>query len=445
MICPACTGAIFIFALSWIMGINFVEELRWRGILHDIMPGTEEQLLKESTTGYIGFDPTADSLHIGHLAQIMTLLHFQRAGHKPIALVGGATGMVGDPSGKSAERNLLSEEVLRHNESCVKKQLEKFLDFSGSNAAEMVNNYDWFRDFRFLDFIRDIGKHITINYMLAKDSVQKRLETGLSFTEFSYQLVQGYDFLWLYEHKNCKLQMGGSDQWGNIVTGTELIRRKLNGEAYALTTRLITKADGSKFGKSEQGNIWLDPAKTSPYQFYQYWLNVSDEDAASFIKIFTLKDKEEIAALTEEHNKAPHLRKLQQELASDITTRVHSAEELGKAIRASAILFGSSSAEELSSLDEKVLLSALEGVPQTVIPRSAWERQPTVTELLSDLSGGIIFPSRGEARKMIHGGGVSINKQKISDPNLKCDFSLLHKRYLLAQKGKKNYYLIIVQ
>jgi tyrosyl-tRNA synthetase len=427
------------------MRMNFVEELRWRGMLNDIMPGTEEQLLKEPTTGYIGFDPTADSLHIGHLAQIMTLLHFQRAGHKPIALVGGATGMVGDPSGKSAERNLLSEEVLRHNEGCVKKQLEKFLDFSGSNAAEMVNNYDWFKDFRFLDFIRDIGKRITINYMLAKDSVQKRLESGLSFTEFSYQLVQGYDFLWLYEHKNCKLQMGGSDQWGNIVTGTELIRKKLNGEAYALTTRLITKADGSKFGKSEQGNIWLDAAKTSPYQFYQYWLNISDEDAANFIKIFTLKGKEEIAALTEAHSQAPHLRKLQQELAADITTRVHSAEELGKAIRASAILFGSSSAEELASLDEDVLLSALEGVPQTIISRSVWEQQPTVTELLADFSGGIIFPSRGEARKMIMAGGVSINKQKVSDPNLKSNFSLLHNRYLLAQKGKKNYYLIKVQ
>lgn len=423
---------------------NFVDELRWRGMLHDIMPGTEEQLMKESTAGYIGFDPTADSLHIGHLAQIMTLLHFQRAGHKPVALVGGATGMVGDPSGKSTERNLLSEEVLRHNESCVKKQLEKFLDFTGSNAAEMVNNYDWFKDFRFLDFIRDVGKHITVNYMLAKDSVQKRLETGLSFTEFSYQLVQGYDFLWLYQHKNCKLQMGGSDQWGNIVTGTELIRKKLNGEAYALTTRLITKADGTKFGKTEQGNIWLDGMKTSPYQFYQYWLNVADEDAENFIKIFTLKEKEEITALTEEHIKAPHLRKLQQELAIDITARVHSADELRKAVRASEILFGSSSAEDLKSLDESTLLSALEGVPRATISRSVWERQPSVTELLADLTGGIIFPSRGEARKMIQGGGVSINKQKILDPNLKSNFYLLHNRYLLAQKGKKNYYLIRV-
>lgn len=438
-------GFVIYLHLSVNMRKNFVEELRWRGMLHDIMPGTEEQLIKEPTTGYIGFDPTADSLHIGHLAQIMTLLHFQEAGHKPLALVGGATGMVGDPSGKSSERNLLSEEVLRHNESCVKKQLEKFLDFTGSNKAEMVNNYDWFKDFRLLDFIRDVGKHISVNYMLAKDSVQKRMESGLSFTEFTYQLIQGYDFLWLYEHKNCKLQMGGSDQWGNITTGTELIRKKVNGEAYALTTRLITRADGSKFGKSEQGNIWLDAAKTSPYRFYQYWLNTADEDAAGYMRIFTLKGKDEIDSLAAEHNKAPHLRKLQQALADDITTRVHSAQELNKAKRASAVLFGSDTTDELAALDEATLLAALEGVPQASLSRSAWEQQPTVTELLADLTGGLIFPSRGEARKMIQGGGVSINKQKISDPNMRCNLPLLHNRYLLAQKGKKNYFLICVK
>src|SRR5688572_16937465 len=316
--------------------LNFIEELRWRGMIHDMMPGTEEQLNKEVTSGYIGFDPTADSLHIGHMVQIMSLVHFQRCGHKPFALVGGATGMVGDPSGKSAERNLLSEDILRHNQACVKAQLMKFLDFSpGPNQAEMVNNYDWFKEFKFLDFIRDVGKHITINYMMAKDSVQNRLEAGLSFTEFSYQLVQGYDFYWLYQNKNCKLQMGGSDQWGNIVTGTELIGRKAEGDAYALTTKLITKADGTKFGKTEGGNIWLDPQKTSPYKFYQYWLNTSDEDAINFIKIFTQLGKDEIAALLGEHAAAPHLRKLQQVLAKDITVRVHTEEEFALAVKAS--------------------------------------------------------------------------------------------------------------
>jgi tyrosyl-tRNA synthetase len=424
---------------------NFVEELRWRGMLHDIMPGTEDQLMKESTAGYIGFDPTADSLHIGHLTQIMTLLHFQRAGHKPFALVGGATGMVGDPSGKSAERNLLSEDVLRHNESCVKNQLQKFLDFSGSNAAEMVNNYDWFKEFRFLDFIRDVGKHITVNYMMSKDSVQKRLESGLSFTEFTYQLVQGYDFYWLYTHKGCKLQMGGSDQWGNIVTGTELIRRKADGDAYALTTKLITKADGTKFGKSEGGNVWLDPKKTSPYRFYQYWLNVSDEDAANFIKIFTHYGKEEIDALIAEHATAPHLRKLQQALAKDITIRVHSASDYETAIKASNILFGNSTREELQSLDEETLLSVFEGVPQTTISRSALESAGTVTDLLSTVTNNLVFPSKGEARKMIQAGGVSINKTKVDDVNQKADFTLLQNKYLLAQKGKKNYYLIVVE
>lgn len=413
-------------------------------MLHDVMPGTEDLLTKEKISGYIGFDPTADSLHIGHLAQIMTLLNFQRAGHKPYALVGGATGMVGDPSGKSAERNLLSEDVLLHNVGCVKKQLERFLDFSGSNAAEVVNNYDWFKNFTFLDFIRDVGKHITVNYMMAKDSVQKRLEAGLSFTEFTYQLVQGYDFYWLYMNKNCKLQMGGSDQWGNIVTGTELIRRKCNGEAYALTTKLITKADGSKFGKTESGNIWLDPKKTSPYKFYQYWLNTSDEDAANFIRIFTQLAKEEIESLLNEHTAAPHLRKLQQVLAKDITVRVHTEEEFALAVKASNILFGNSTTEELQSLNEETLLAVFEGVPQTTISKSAFENYANVTDLLSVTTNGFVFPSKGEARKMIQAGGVSINKTKVEDANAKGSFVLLQNKYLLAQKGKKNYYLIRV-
>ncbi|HEY0655703.1 MAG TPA: tyrosine--tRNA ligase [Chryseosolibacter sp.] len=424
---------------------NFVEELRWRGMLHDIMPGTEEQLSKEITSGYIGFDPTADSLHIGHLTQIMTLLNFQQAGHKPFALVGGATGMVGDPSGKSAERNLLSEDVLSHNVACVKRQLEKFLDFSGSNAAEMVNNYDWFKEFRFLDFIRDVGKHITVNYMMSKDSVQKRLETGLSFTEFTYQLVQGYDFYWLYKNKNCKLQMGGSDQWGNIVTGTELIRRKADGDAFALTTKLITKADGTKFGKSEGGNVWLDPKRTSPYKFYQYWLNVSDEDASSFIKIFTQFSKAEIDALIAEHAQAPHMRKLQQVLAKDITVRVHSQADYDNAIKASNILFGNSTTEELQSLDEETLLSVFEGVPQVKIAKSEYQNTATIIDLLSTASQNVIFPSKGEARKMIQGGGVSVNKSKVEDMNAKPSYTLLQNKYLLAQKGKKNYYLIVVE
>ncbi len=423
---------------------NFVEELRWRGILHDVMPGTEELLLRENVAGYIGFDPTADSLHIGHLAQIMTLLNFQRAGHKPYALVGGATGMVGDPSGKSTERNLLSEDILQHNVACVKNQLERFLDFKGSNAAEMVNNYDWFKNYLFLDFIRDIGKHITVSYMMAKDSVQKRLEAGLSFTEFTYQLVQGYDFYWLYTNKNCKLQMGGSDQWGNIVTGTELIRRKANGEAYALTTKLITKADGSKFGKTEEGNIWLDPKKTSPYKFYQYWLNTSDEDAANFIKIFTQLSKDEIESLVNEHAIAPHQRKLQQVLAKDVTVRVHTEEEFNLAVKASNILFGNSTTEELQSLNEETLLAVFEGVPQTTISKSAFENHANVTDLLSVTTNGFVFTSKGEARKMIQAGGVSINKTKIEDANAKGSFVLLQNKYLLAQKGKKNYYLIKV-
>lgn len=414
-------------------------------MLHDIMPGTEEQLLKEPTAGYIGFDPTADSLHIGHLTQIMTLLNFQVAGHKPFALVGGATGMVGDPSGKSAERNLLSEEVLRHNEACVKRQLEKFLDFSGSNAAEMVNNYDWFKDFRFLDFIRDVGKHITVNYMMSKDSVQKRLESGLSFTEFTYQLVQGYDFYWLNLHKNCKVQMGGSDQWGNIVTGTELIRRKGDRDAYAITTRLVTRADGTKFGKSEGGNIWLDPQRTSPYKFYQYWLNASDEDALNYIRIFTQLSREEIEGLAAEHQQAAHLRKLQQTLAKDITIRVHSQSDYENAVKASNILFGNATTEELASLDESTLLAVFEGVPQVQMTRSELEHCASVIDLLSTASGSAIFPSKGEARKMIQSGGVSINKSKVTDGNAKPDYDLLQGKYLLAQKGKKNYFLIVIE
>ncbi len=424
---------------------NFIEELKWRGMIHDQMPGTEEQLNKEVTSGYIGFDPTADSLHIGNLVQIMMLVHFQRCGHKPFALIGGATGMVGDPSGKSAERNLLSENVLQHNVACVQQQLSKFLDFgTGKNAAELVNNYDWFKGFGFLDFIREVGKHITVNYMLAKDSVQKRLETGLSFTEFTYQLVQGYDFCWLYQNKNCKLQMGGSDQWGNIVTGTELIRRKANGEAFALTTPLIKKADGTKFGKTEQGNVWLDPKKTSPYKFYQYWLNASDEDASNFIKIFTLKNREEVDALVADHNVAPHLRKIQQELAKEITIRVHSQQAYETAVKASNILFGNSTTEELQSLDESTLLSVFEGVPHTSITKIEFDNCPTITDLLSSVTGSLVFASKGEARKMIQAGGVSINKKKVEDAGQKANYALLQNKYLLAQKGKKNYYLISV-
>jgi len=424
---------------------DFVEEIRWRGMLHDMMPGTDDQLNKEMTSGYIGFDPTADSLHIGNLVQIMTLVHFQRAGHKPVALVGGATGMVGDPSGKSAERNLLSAEILTHNLNCVKAQLEKFLDFDcGPNSAEIVNNYNWFKEFLFLDFIRDVGKHISISYMLAKDSVKSRLSTGLSFTEFSYQLVQGYDFYVLNQEKNCKIQMGGSDQWGNIVTGTELIRRKSGGEAFALTTPLITKADGTKFGKTEGGNIWLDPKRTSPYKFYQYWINASDEDVASFIRIFTFKTREEIEVLEREHEKAPHLRLLQKTLAEDITSRVHSREEMESAIKGSEILFGKSVTNDLKTLKEETLLSVLEGVPQLTITKIELSKVENVTDFLSVSTNGVIFPSKGEARKMIQGGGVSINKQKLESFDQPVDFDLLNNKYLLVQKGKKNYYLVSI-
>ncbi len=425
---------------------DFVEELKWRGMIHDMMPGAQEQLNKEVTAAYIGFDPTADSLHIGHLVQIMTLVHFQRCGHKPYALIGGATGMVGDPSGKSAERNLLSEDVLQHNIAGVREQLSKFLDFDcGDNSAEMVNNYDWFKDFNFLDFIRDVGKHITVNYMMSKDSVKTRLETGLSFTEFSYQLVQGYDFYWLNQHKNCKVQLGGSDQWGNIVTGTELIRRKAQGEAWAITTPLIKKADGTKFGKTAGGNVWLDKKRTSPYKFYQYWLNASDEDAKNYIRIFTLFTKEEIEALEQEHDQAPHTRVLQKALGKDITIRVHSEEDYEMAVKASNLLFGKSTTEDLEQLDEDTLLSVFEGVPKATLAKSTLEATENVTDLLSDAVDGLVFPSKGEARRMIKGGGVSINKTKLSSPDQAVDFKLLQDKYLLAQKGKKNYYLLTVE
>jgi tyrosyl-tRNA synthetase len=423
---------------------NFIEELKWRGMIHDIMPGSEETLLEGVKSAYIGFDPTADSLHIGSLVQIMTLVHFQKCGHKPIALVGGATGMVGDPSGKSQERNLLSEEILQHNLSCIREQLSKFLDFdSTTNPAEMVNNYDWFKDFNFLDFIRDVGKHITINYMMAKDSVKSRLESGLSFTEFSYQLVQGYDFYWLYENKGCTIQLGGSDQWGNIVTGTELIRRKAGGEAFAITTPLIKKADGTKFGKTEGGNVWLDKKKTSPYKFYQYWLNASDEDAANYIRIFTLLTKEEIETIEAEHAEAPHQRLLQKTVARDITTRVHSQEDLDMAEKASGILFGKSTKEDLSLLDESTLLSVFEGVPQATITKDTLGG--SVADFLSDGTNNLVFASKGEARRMIKGGGVSVNKEKILDAEQSVEVDLLQGKYLLVQKGKKNYYLLTVE
>lgn len=427
------------------MSNSLIEELQWRGMIHDMMPGTDEQLNKEMTTGYVGFDPTADSLHIGNLVPVMLLVHLQRAGHKPVALVGGATGLVGDPSGKSAERPLLDIETLNHNLNSQKKQLEKFLRFDDSeNSAQIVNNYDWFKDIGFLEFIRDVGKHITVNYMMSKDSVKNRLEGGMSFTEFTYQLVQGYDFYHLYENLNCKIQMGGSDQWGNIVTGTELIRRKAQGEAFAMTAPLIKKADGTKFGKSEGGNVWLDAEKTSPYKFYQYWLNTSDEDAANFIKVFTLLPKEEIEALEKEHAEAPHLRTLQKALAEDVTRRVHSEEDLQTAIKASNILFGKSTTEDLASLNESTLLSVFEGVPQVEVAKTDVDSTENYIDLLSEVTQGVIFSSKGEARRMLQGGGVSINKNKIEDMNSKPEFDLLQNKYFLVQKGKKNYYLVVI-
>ena len=421
---------------------HLIEELQWRGMIQDIMPGTKEQLEKEMTTAYIGFDPTADSLHIGSLVPIILLVHLQKAGHKPIALVGGATGMVGDPSGKSEERNLLSEEILNHNVACVKAQLEKFLDFDTkkSNAAEMANNYDWFKDFYFLDFIRDVGKHITVNYMMAKDSVKNRLggEAGMSFTEFSYQLVQGYDYFWLYQHKNCKLQMGGSDQWGNIVTGTEFIRRKCGGEAFAFTCPLIKKADGTKFGKTESGNVWLDANKTSPYQFYQFWLNANDADAEEWIKIFSFLDQQTINALINEHKTDAAKRLLQRTLAKEITVFVHGEEEYNKAIATTEKLFSSQDAPAESLSEED--LEAIEGIVKCDYAAAKIATGIDVISLLTDTA---IFPSKGEARKMIQNGGLSINRNKIDNAQLTVDSSLLlHKKYLLIQKGRKNYYLV---
>jgi tyrosyl-tRNA synthetase len=429
--------------------MNFVEELRWRGMIHDIMPGTEELLNKSRISGYIGFDPTADSLHIGHMVQVMLLVHFQRSGHTPIALVGGATGMIGDPSGKSEERNLLDEESLFRNQEAIKKQLSKFLDFNSAkeNNALMVNNYEWMKEYSFLGFIREIGKHITVNYMMSKDSVKKRISSeakeGMSFTEFSYQLVQGTDFLHLYNHYNCRLQMGGSDQWGNIVTGTELIRRKTGGEAFALTCPLITKSDGSKFGKTESGNVWLDPEKTSPYRFYQFWLNVSDEDAAKYIKIFTTLGMQEIADIITEHNKDPHERLLQRRLAEEVTVLVHSRSDYEGAVEASQILFGKGTTESLRKMNENTFLSVFEGVPVFDVRKEIIEKGVTVTDLCAEHSQ--VFTSKGELRRLVQGGGLSINKLRIDNSDLVIGSdNLLNNKYLLIQKGKKNYFLIRV-
>ena len=422
---------------------DFVEELRWRGLLHDAMPGTQEMLNTEQVTGYVGFDPTADSLHIGNLVPIMQLVHFQRAGHIPMALVGGATGMVGDPSGKSDERKLLDLATIEHNISCQKKQLEKFIEFGeGGNKAKMVNNYDWFKNWSFLDFIRDVGKHITVSYMMGKDSVRNRLEAGgISFTEFSYQLVQGYDFMHLYKHEGCKLQMGGSDQWGNITTGTELIRRMAGGEGFALTAPLITKSDGTKFGKSEGGNVWLDPTKTSPYKFYQFWLNVADEDAIRFIKIYSLKCKAEIEQLIANHTGQEHLRSLQKELAAEMTVRVHSEADLAMALKATQIFFGNGSADDLKALDEATLAAASEGMERFEVSREALQTGIHVMDLLATHTQ--IFPSKSEARKMLQANGFAFNKDKYTDVDGAINTDLLmHNRYLIAQKGKKQYFLI---
>lgn len=426
---------------------NFVEELRWRGMLHDVMPGTDEQLAKEMTSAYVGIDPTADSLHIGHMVGIMMLRHFQNAGHKPIALIGGATGMIGDPSGKSKERNLLTEEQLRHNQDAIKAQLEVFLDFNSNanNAAELVNNYDWMKEFSFLEFIRDVGKHITVNYMMAKDSVKKRISgegDGMSFTEFTYQLVQGFDFLHLYRKKNCRLQMGGSDQWGNITTGTELIRRKEGGQAFALTCPLITKADGGKFGKTEEGNVWLDPKRTSPYKFYQFWLNTSDDDAARYIKIFTLLGKEEIDELIAQHQEALHERKLQNRLAEEVTTMLHGSAALEKAKKASQILFGKSTEEDLRGLDADTFLDIFDGVPKFEVEKQSINQGVEIIELLAGLTS--VFSSKGEARKMLQSNGVSINKSKVDLAKKVDSNDVLNDQFILAQKGKKNYFLIVL-
>ncbi|MFL2564209.1 MAG: tyrosine--tRNA ligase [Parvicellaceae bacterium] len=425
--------------------MNFIEDLKWRGMIHDMMPGTEEQFSKELTSAYIGFDPTGDSLHIGSLVQIMILVHLQKAGHKPFVLVGGATGMVGDPSGKSAERNLLDESTLNHNISCIKIQLEKFLDFDcGENSAELVNNYDWFKDFNVLNFIRDIGKHIPVNYMMAKDSVKSRLETGMSFTEFTYQLIQGYDFYWLHQNKNCKVQLGGSDQWGNIVTGTELIRRKGGGEAFACTTPLIKKADGSKFGKTEEGNVWLDKKKTSAYKFYQYWINSSDEDAANYIRIFTLKSKDEIEAIENQHQESPHLRILQKALANDITIRVHSEEDLNAAINASEILFkkGDDAVKDLKRMSSQIFEDVFEGVPQAKIAMSDIKLGITIVEALTHKTN--FLKSGGEARRALKENSISVNKTKVNEEKLLNTDDLINGKYILIQRGKKNYFVILV-
>ncbi|MFO7879587.1 MAG: tyrosine--tRNA ligase [Bacteroidota bacterium] len=429
--------------------MNFLKELEWRGMLHDVMPGTDTLLDKEMVTAYVGIDPTADSLHIGHLVGVMMLKHLQLAGHRPLVVLGGATGMVGDPSGKSKERNLLNEESLRHNESCIKKQIENFLDFSGdkTNKAHLLNNYDWTKDITFLKFVRDIGKHLTVNYMMAKDSVKKRLNSesgdGMSFTEFSYQLLQGFDFLHLYREYDCKLQMGGSDQWGNITTGTELIRRIEGGEAFAVTCPLITKADGGKFGKTESGNIWLDPEKTSPYKFYQFWLNVSDDDAEKYIRIFTILPKDEIDALIEKHQAEPHMRHLQKKLAEEITIMVHSEEELNKSIEASKILFGKSTSEALEQIDEQTFLSVFEGVPMYDINKAAIEEGRDIFQLLCEDTD--ICKSKGELRRLIKGNGLAINKEKFQNPETQISSTfLINEKYILIQKGKKNYYLIRV-
>jgi len=421
--------------------MDFINELKWRGMIHDIMPGTEQQFKKEMTSAYIGFDPTADSLHIGSLVQIMTLVHLQRCGHKPFALVGGATGMVGDPSGKSKERNLLDEITLNKNLTAVENQLKKFLDFeNGDNAAVLVNNYNWFKEISFLEFIRNAGKHMSINYMMAKDSVKSRLETGLSFTEFSYQIVQAYDFYWLWKNKNCKVQLGGSDQWGNIVSGTELIRRKEDGKAFAVTTPLIKKADGGKFGKTESGNVWLDKNKTSAYKFYQFWLNSSDEDAEHYIKVFTLLSQEEIVLLIKKHEQEPQLRLLQKTIANEITTRVHSKEDLEMAVLASKILFGRSTSDDLKTLDEETFLSVFEGVPQFKLSKE--DLKLGILDIMAEKTK--IFSSKGEARRMVKSNAVSINKEKITDEFSLSKNNLISNKYVLVQKGKKNYFLIIV-
>lgn len=427
---------------------NFIEEVTWRGMLHDVMPGTEEHLMEQMRVAYVGIDPTADSLHIGHLVGVMLLKHFQLSGHKPLALVGGATGMIGDPSGKSNERNLLDEPTLRHNQEAIKGQLARFLDFTSNsaNAAELVNNYDWMKDFSFLDFIRDVGKHITVNYMMAKDSVKKRLSSeaaeGMSFTEFTYQLVQGYDFLHLYREKNCTLQMGGSDQWGNITTGTELVRRIASGKAYALTCPLITKADGTKFGKSEGGNIWLDSARTSPYKFYQYWLNTSDVDAEKYIKIFTFLSKDEIEILTEKHKEAPHLRLLQKRLAEETTVMVHSAEDLENAIKASNILFGNSTSDDLKQLDEATFLDVFDGVPQAEISRNEIEVGINIVDVLNEKTE--FLKSNGEARRALTANSISVNREKVAEDFVLSNKDLINNQFVLLQSGKKNYFVVRV-